>query len=124
MLDSTPPVATVAVSDITTATQFYQGTLGFSLADSRDGVRSFTSGGSQLLVYESEFAGTNKATAVTFVVGSELAGIVRTLRAKGVVFEHYAMPNTRLDGDIHISGDMQVAWFKDPDSNIICLVSG
>jgi hypothetical protein len=27
-------------------------------------------------------------------------------------------------GDVHVSGDMKAAWFKDPDGNILCLVSG
>jgi hypothetical protein len=27
-------------------------------------------------------------------------------------------------GDVHIGGDMKVAWFKDPDGNIHALVSG
>jgi hypothetical protein len=25
----------------------------------------------------------------------------------------------KLEGDIHVSGDMKVAWFKDPDGNIL-----
>jgi hypothetical protein len=33
------------------------------------------------------------------------------------------MPDTRLEGDIHVSGDMKVAWFKDPDGNILCLAT-
>ena len=49
---------------------------------------------------------------------------VRDLKAKGVTFEHYDMPETKLDGDIHVAGNMKVAWFKDPDGNILNLVKG
>jgi hypothetical protein len=28
-----------------------------------------------------------------------------------------------VDDDVHISGDMKVAWFKDPDGNILNLVN-
>jgi hypothetical protein len=28
------------------------------------------------------------------------------------------------EGDIHIGGDIKVAWFKDPDGNILNVVSG
>ena len=32
------------------------------------------------------------------------------------------MPGMTLDGDIHKGGDMRIAWFKDPDGNILNLV--
>jgi hypothetical protein len=50
-------------------------------------------------------------------------GVVRALKAKGVTFEHYDMPGMKLEGDIHIGGDMKIAWFKDPDGNILSIVS-
>jgi len=46
------------------------------------------------------------------------------LKERGVRFEHYDMPGLRLEGDIHIADDMKVAWFKDPDGNILNVVSG
>ena len=44
--------------------------------------------------------------------------------AKGITFEHYDMPGMKREGDIHVDGDMKVAWFKDPDGNILNVVSG
>jgi hypothetical protein len=75
-------------------------------------------------VYQSKFAGTNKATAATWLVGGELESIVKELKGKGIAFEHYDMPNTRLEGDIHVSGRTKVAWFRDLDGNILSLVNG
>jgi hypothetical protein len=75
-------------------------------------------------VYRSKYAGTNQATAVTWVVGDEVENVVRALKAKGVKFEHYDMPGMKRTGDIHIGGEMKVAWFKDPDGNILNVVSG
>jgi hypothetical protein len=49
---------------------------------------------------------------------------VRALKAKGVMFEHYDMPDMTREGDIHIAGNMKVAWFKDPDGNILNIASG
>lgn len=46
------------------------------------------------------------------------------LKAKGVEFEHYRMPGMTRKGDVHIAGKMKVAWFKDPDGNILNIVSG
>jgi hypothetical protein len=40
-----------------------------------------------------------------------------------VKFEHYDMPDMVREGDVHRSGDMKVAWFKDSDGNILSLVN-
>ena len=39
-------------------------------------------------------------------------------------FEHYDMPGLKLDGDVHLAGKMKIAWFKDPDGNILNVVNG
>jgi catechol 2,3-dioxygenase-like lactoylglutathione lyase family enzyme len=124
MLKSANVMPTVAVKDLAAARQFYTGKLGLEATDSWEpGVLALRSGDSMLMVYESQYAGTNQATAATWSVGQEIDNIVRDLKARGVSFEHYEMPDTRLEGDIHVSGDMKVAWFKDPDGNILCLAT-
>jgi hypothetical protein len=47
----------------------------------------------------------------------------RMLAAKGVKFEHHDLPDTTRAGDVHLSGDVQVAWFKDLDGNILSIVN-
>ncbi|MGQ0527643.1 MAG: VOC family protein [Alphaproteobacteria bacterium] len=32
------------------------------------------------------------------------------------------MKDTDLEGDVHSADDMRMAWFKDPDGNILCVV--
>ena len=125
MLDDIRAIATVAVSDLKKAAAFYEGTLGLKV-EAREGeeVISYATGGTVLNVYRSAYAGTNKATSATWVVGDRLDAIVSGLRAKGVPFEHYDLPGLRREGDVHVGGDMRVAWFKDPDGNIHNLVSG
>jgi len=55
--------------------------------------RSCTRGGSsRILVYQSRYAGTNKATAATWVIEDGMERVVQALKAKGVTFEHYDMP--------------------------------
>ncbi len=126
MLGQTESMATVAVKDITTATKFYEGTLGLEkVGGEGNNVVIYKTGSSRLLVYQSQFAGTNKATTVTFSVGSDhLPRMVAALKAKGVAFEHYDMPGVQRDGDIHIAGKSKAAWFKDPDGNILNLSGG
>ena len=41
-----------------------------------------------------------------------------------MTFEHYDLPGTTRRGDIHEAGSTRVAWFKDPDGNILSLVNG
>ncbi len=124
MLNDINAIATVAVKDLKAAAAFYGGQLELEEM-SREGqeVITYRCGSSGLNVYRSEFAGTNRATAVAWTVGDGLKDMVDALKTKGVVFEHYDMPDMRLDGDVYVAGDLQVAWFKDPDGNILHLVS-
>ncbi|HEV8177738.1 MAG TPA: VOC family protein [Gemmatimonadales bacterium] len=123
MLASTDAIATLPVRDIEAARKFYEDTLGLKPTGSEEpGVLGYKSGKASVLVYESQYAGTNKATAVTWAV-KDLEGFVRDLKARGIRFEHYDMPGTTRKGDIHGSGKTKAAWFKDPDGNILALVS-
>jgi catechol 2,3-dioxygenase-like lactoylglutathione lyase family enzyme len=123
MLGDNDAIATIPVKDIDTARQFYEGKLGLMTGPSREqGVLTCKSGTTSVLVYESQYAGTNEATAATWAV-DDVDGTVRDLKKKGVTFEHYDLPDTKLQGDVHVSGSMKAAWFKDPDGNILALVS-
>jgi catechol 2,3-dioxygenase-like lactoylglutathione lyase family enzyme len=124
MLGDKQAIATVAVKNIEAAGKFYEGKLGLERIPTPErSVRSYKTGKSTLLVYESQFAGTNKATAATWAVGNDVDGVVKGLKAKGVAFEKYDMPDTTHEGDVHVSGKMRVAWFKDPDGNIHAIVN-
>ena len=124
MLSENEAIATVAVKDLKAAADFYEGKLGLK-ETSREGEEliGYRCGNSVLNVYRSDYAGTNKATAVSWAIGDDVEGVVRALKAKGVVFEHYDMPGMKREGDVHIGADMKVAWFKDPDGNILNIVS-
>jgi catechol 2,3-dioxygenase-like lactoylglutathione lyase family enzyme len=115
--------ATLAVSDFEAAKKFYEDTLGLTTAMAMEGAAIYTSGASRLLVYESEYAGTNKATAATWAAGAQFDDVVDDLRGKGVSFEHYDdLPGTTRDGDIHTMSGTRGVWFKDPDGNILSIV--
>src|SRR5687768_1633585 len=124
MLGDKDAAASIAVKDLARASKFYADTLGLTPVDAEgDELIVFKSGKSTINVYQSRYAGTNQATAVTWVVGDGLEDVVRTLKNKGVKFEHYDMPDMNRDGDIYVAGDMKVAWFKDPDGNILNIVN-
>jgi len=124
MLRDKDPIANLAVKNIDVAKKFYEGALGLTPVDREgDELVVYKAGNSRIFVYRSQYAGTNKATAVTWPVGKELDEIVRALKAKGVKFEHYDMPGLKIEGDIHVGGDMRIAWFKDPDGNILSVTA-
>jgi len=125
LLADADAVANLAVRDLAEARKFYEGLLGFEQVDEEDGeLIVYKSGKTVFNVYRSDYAGTNEATAMTWAVGDRVEEIAEALGAKGIAFEHYDWPGMRREGDVHIAGDMKVAWFKDPDGNILNIASG
>jgi catechol 2,3-dioxygenase-like lactoylglutathione lyase family enzyme len=108
------------VKDLEVAKKFYEGALGLRrVGGAPDAAVVYQSGGSTLCVYRSEFAGTNKGTAALWEV-EDVEAIVEELKAKGVTFERYDdLPGLTWKDGIHFAGDFMVAWFKDPDGNIL-----
>jgi catechol 2,3-dioxygenase-like lactoylglutathione lyase family enzyme len=124
MLGNKDAIATVAVRDLGAARKFYEGTLGLKAVDTQGSEAiTFKSGGSTVIVYRSQYAGTNKATVVNWIV-DDIDKIVAGLKERGVKFEHYDLPGLTQKGDVHAFGDFKTAWFKDPDGNILALMSG
>jgi hypothetical protein len=51
----------------------------------------------------------------------DIENVIRRLKDKGVTFEHYDIPDMTRQGDVHVGGNMKVAWFKDLDGNLLNL---
>ena len=116
--DATPMLA---VKDLDRARKFYEDKLGLKQVDDFGEGFLLKSGGTQLSVYRSEYAGTNKATALTFDV-DDIETEVRDLKEKGIFFEKYDLEGLTPKGDIYEGQGMKTAWFKDPDGNILSLI--
>jgi catechol 2,3-dioxygenase-like lactoylglutathione lyase family enzyme len=122
MLANITPIPMLAVKDVARARRFYTETMGLRVdREDMEDILQFRTGDVVFLVYPSQYAGTNKATALTWVVGDQLEKVIDALKKKGVSFEHYELPDTVRKGDIHESGPIRNAWFKDPDGNIHAL---
>jgi catechol 2,3-dioxygenase-like lactoylglutathione lyase family enzyme len=126
MLAGKDAAAALAVSDMEAAQDFYENTLGLTKAEGAPedpGAIVYQTGSSVVLVYQSQYAGTNKATAATWAAGGDFDGIVQGLKDKGVTFEHYdGLPGTTRDGDVHTTGGLRGVWLKDPDGNILSII--
>jgi len=124
MLSRHTPVATLPAKDLAKARGFYEETLGLSVArDDMGGGVTYTCGSGQLFVYESAYAGTNQATAVSFDVPSaEFDNEVSELRSKGIEFLTFEGEGMEWnDGVASIGGVARSVWFTDPDGNILNL---
>ncbi|WP_109505530.1 VOC family protein [Nocardioides speluncae] len=122
----------VAVTDMATATEFYEGRLGLTAARTDpDGSKVYISGGHEaLVVYPSpDHAGTSTATLATWYV-DDVEQTVDELTAAGVRFEQYEGVlesgfdySTDERGISPRAGGGKVAWFKDPDGNLFSIES-
>ena len=121
MLGKSDATPMVAVKDLDRARKFYEDTLGLQEIDDFGEGFMLQSGDTRFSIYKSEFAGTNKATALMFDV-DDLDSEVRELKDKGITFEHYDLEGLERDGDIYRGDNMSTAWFKDPDGNILSLI--
>lgn len=126
MLSQFTPVATLPTGDLPRARKFYEDTLG--LTPDRDDVGgvSYRSGDGMVFLYESQYAGTNKATAVSFdVPTSSFQAEVDSLRAKGIDFVTFEADGIEWNDGVASMGEtMQGVWFTDPDGNILSVAAG
>jgi catechol 2,3-dioxygenase-like lactoylglutathione lyase family enzyme len=126
MLSRHTPVATLPAKDLTTARSFYEEKLGLTASRDDMGGVTYTAGSGQLFVYESDYAGTNQATAVSFDVSiAEFDDEVAELRANGVEFLTFEADGMEWeDGVATIGGRARSVWFTDPDGNILNISTG
>ena len=117
--DATPMIA---VKDLDRARKFYEQTLGLKAKDDWGEGVTLESGDTVINLYTSEFAGTNKATALTFDV-DDIDKEVAELKDKGIFFESYDLPGLDKRGDLYVGENgFKTTWFKDPDGNILSLI--
>ena len=120
ILGSSKLVAFVPVTDAARALAFYEGVLGLRLvADQKPFALVFDAHGTMLRV---TLVGAFKAQSFT-VLGWEVESIeetVQVLTAAGVVFERFPGMNDAHPLAIWAApSGAQIAWFKDPDGNLL-----
>jgi catechol 2,3-dioxygenase-like lactoylglutathione lyase family enzyme len=121
MLASARAMGTIAVADLGRAKRFYEGTLGLKRSAIPEVTLYEMGAGTSFLVYESQFAGTCKSTSITLAV-DDFDGAVKDMRGRGVAFEDYDLPEVKTVNGIAGDRGTRVAWFKDPDGNVLSLV--
>jgi catechol 2,3-dioxygenase-like lactoylglutathione lyase family enzyme len=114
-------MATLPAANIERARKFYSEKLGLNPeAVEPDGSLRYQCEGTGFLVYQSQYAGTAKNTAVGFRTDN-LEKEMQELRAKGVEFEEYDLPGLKTVRGVATMGDFKGAWFKDSEGNIVAI---
>jgi catechol 2,3-dioxygenase-like lactoylglutathione lyase family enzyme len=126
MLNSGTITANIPAGDLTRARDFYAGKLGLTPSFEVDDVFLLykTDGGSTFSVYQTEYAGQAGHTIAQWHV-EDVPAEVRELKAKGVTFERYDLPDVQWEDDVaSMAGMGKAAWFKDSEGNILCVDDG
>lgn len=126
MLGDHDPIPALAVKDVQRARDFYEGVLGLSpTGEPPEGVM-YSAGKSTFFVYPSAYAGTNKATAMSFQIPADkFDAEASALREQGITFSTFEAEGLEWDdGVATMGGAFKSAWFEDPDGNILNIESG
>lgn len=120
MFENSIAMATLPASDIERARRFWHDVFGLDPVRSDPGGDNYVIGGIGVLVYESQFAGTNKATAFS-ILTDDLDRDMTALRVKGVTFHDYDLPDIKTENGVVDMDGERGAWFDDSEGNIIAL---
>ncbi len=118
MLASGKIVGFVPTKDSKKARSFYEGKLGFQFVSDDQYALVMRAGGTTIRIGK----GQNFTPAPYTVLGWEvqnIAAVVTWLKERGVTFENYPLIQDRELGVWTTPTGDKVAWFKDPDGNVL-----
>jgi catechol 2,3-dioxygenase-like lactoylglutathione lyase family enzyme len=110
------------VTDLAASRAFWEGRLGFVPLEVYPTAALYSAGsGSVFAVSKASARATGGATQMAFTV-PDIEAEVAELGRLGITFEQYDLPGLRTVGGIALMGGNRVAWFKDPDGNVIGVI--
>src|SRR4051794_5356994 len=122
------PVATrLPAQDLDRARRFYAEKLGLEPADERPGGLLYRCGGTEFALFQSAGASSGTFTQMGWTV-EDVEATVKTLEARGVVFEEVDVPGLRtVEGIAEVEGNYpskggrgeRAAWFRDSEGNML-----
>jgi len=121
LLDSSPIMAFCATANPERAKAFYRDQLGLKLIEDSHFALVFDAAGTMLRVQKVKEVHAAQYTALGWRV-QDIAATVEELEKAGVKMERYAFPGVDEKGIWTPPGSTaKVAWFLDPDGNILSL---
>jgi catechol 2,3-dioxygenase-like lactoylglutathione lyase family enzyme len=119
-MDEAKLIGFVATKDPANALKFYQDTLGLTLVSDDPFAIVFDANGTMLRVQKVGELQPAKHTALGWEV-PDISAAVKELTGKGVRFERYPGLSQDELGIWKAPSGASVAWFKDPDGNVLSL---
>ena len=113
--------ATIPASDLDRAKAFYADRLGLTPATETPGGSFYELGGSRFFLFASQGVASGTHTQLGFAV-DDIAATVSDLKGRGLQFEEYDFPGFDKATSIATTGDVQSAWFKDSEGNLLGIV--
>jgi len=122
MLTAAPIRAYLPALDVARARAFYEKKLGLTpKMEYAGGVIYACGGGTEAYLYPTSNAGTSKASQAFWEV-QDVEAEVTELKARGVTFEEYDSPQIKTKNGVATGPDgAKIAWFKDPEGNILAI---
>jgi catechol 2,3-dioxygenase-like lactoylglutathione lyase family enzyme len=121
MLDGKRAHTTLPAVDMARARSFYSEKLGLEPVSKLPGGDLYETGGGTFVVFPGSTPSAGAFTQMGFTV-DDIGAEVAELRARGVEFESYDMPNFDPETSIFSPGPVRSAWFKDSEGNLIGIV--
>lgn len=119
VLESAKPLIVIATRDRVRAAAFYRDTLGLRMTAEDRLAAVFDVGGTAVRVSTVPDFTAHEHTILGFKV-PDVSVAVEALREKGVTFNIYAGIHQDELGILTVPGTaVRVAWFKDPDGNVL-----
>jgi catechol 2,3-dioxygenase-like lactoylglutathione lyase family enzyme len=123
ILEAAKPAIIICTRDRARATMFYRDTLGLPLASEDNFASIFNIGGVTLRVSTVPDFTPHQHTILGFRV-EDVPATVKALRQKGMAFNIYPQFHQDELGILAVAGGaVQVAWFKDPDGNVLSVTN-
>ena len=122
MLKSDEAFLSFSTDDLRKAKAFYGQLLGLDVSDKPEGLELHLGGSSTVFIYPKPNHVPATFTVLNFPVEDiELA--VDELKVRGIRLEHYDQPEIKTDKKGIMRGPgPQIAWFKDPDGNVLSVI--
>jgi catechol 2,3-dioxygenase-like lactoylglutathione lyase family enzyme len=119
-LDRATLVGFVGVTDMERAHAFYGGALGLPLVESSGFANVYDAGGTRLRVTRVDEPACAGYTVLGWIV-SDIDGTIGALEERGVAFERFPGMEQDERGAWTAPDGGRIAWFRDPDGNILSL---
>ena len=118
MLASSKVIGFVPTKDSKQARSFYEDKLGFQFVSDDQFALVMNAGGTMIRVAKAKDFTPAPYTVLGWEV-TDIAAVVAWLTGRGVVFEKYPFIQDQKLGIWTTPGGDKVAWFKDPDGNVL-----